>query len=140
MQRAGLGLGMWHALAFVVVLFLAVGMRLARPKPTPPPTRRAFTEHVEATGALYARTGLAAHALASYARYADERIRTKMPRGMNDVAAFLSSRSQVDYATCERIWARAKNTRPEDPERGDELVILKQLSQIYGAAMSAESR
>ena len=144
MIRAGLGLGLAHALVLAAVLFLAVGIRLARPKPTPPPARRAFAESVEASGALYARAGMASHALAAYARFVDERLRARMPRrrdtppgvahATTDVAAFLAARSGADAATCERVWQRAKNTRPGDPPRGDELDLLKQLTALYAAA------
>jgi hypothetical protein len=138
LNRAGLGLGLWHALAASLILFLAVGVRLARPKPTPPPRRRAFTEHVEATGALFARTRIAAHALAAYARYADERLRAKMPRGMSDPSAFLASRANADPAECAAIWARATAARSGDPPRGDELIILRQLSQLYSNATKSD--
>lgn len=137
LSRAGLGLGMGHALAAVLVLFLAVGTRLSRPKPAPPPLRRAFAEHVRAVGALYARTRSAGHALAAYARFADERLRAHMPRGTTpnvDVVAFLSSRSRVPYHECQRIWARASAARSGAPPLGDELSVLKDLGSIYGAA------
>ncbi len=150
MIRAGLGLGLAHGLVLALILFLAVGIRLARPKPTPPPQRRAFAESVEASGALYSRAGMASHALASYARFVDERLRAKMPRRRDvpgtsahpttDVAAFLAARSGTDAATCERVWQRAKNTRPEDPPRGDELPLLKELTALYAAASSNTSK
>jgi hypothetical protein len=135
MSRAGLGLGMWHALLASIVLFFAVGARLARPRPVEPPRRRAFTEHLDATGALYARARLAPHALASYARYAEERLHARMPRGTTDVPQFLASRAGADLATCQRVWARATNARGTDPPRGDELSVLKELSALFSAAV-----
>ena len=87
-------------LVATLVLFFAVGVRLARPKPAAPPRRRAFAEHVEAVGALYARTRSAPHALAAYARFADERLRARMPRGTSDVA---------------RSWRRARGCRSRRP-------------------------
>ena len=77
LSQAGLGMGMWHALAAALVLFLAVGVRQARARPGPPPARRAFAEHVEATGALYAKARAASHARAMLAKYTDERVRLK---------------------------------------------------------------
>ena len=138
LHRAGLGHALWHALAAAIILFLAVGIRQARPKATPPPTRRAFAEHVEATGALYARTRIASHALAVYARYADERLRAKMPRGTHDPAAFLASRANVDPAHAAAIWARAIAARSNDAPRGDELVVLRELSTLYANATKSE--
>jgi hypothetical protein len=134
MKRAGLGVGMAHALVASIVLFLAAGIRLARPKPVPPPLRRAFAEHVEAVGALYARTRSAPHALAVYARFADERLRAHMPRQGTDVAAFLASRARVPLERCQRLWARAAAARAGAPPQGDELAVLKELAALYSAA------
>lgn len=138
LARAGLGLGMWHALGAALLAFFAVGARVSRPKPTRPPQRRAFSEHVEATGALYARTASAPHALAAYARYASERLRTKLPRGVSDPVLFLSQRSGASPEDCARVWRRAMNVRAGDAPQGDELNVLKQLSAIYTAAMKAD--
>jgi hypothetical protein len=75
LARAGLGRGAWHALAACIVLFLAYGIRHARPRPARPPARRAFAEHVEATGAFYAATRRRsrAHVDAAHARYLELR-------------------------------------------------------------------
>jgi hypothetical protein len=134
MMRAGMGVGMAHALLASIVLFLAAGVRLARPKPAAPPLRRAFSEHVEAVGALYARTRNAPHALAVYARFADERLRAYMPRQGTDVAAFLSSRARLPLDRCQRLWARASAARAGAPPQGDELAILKELAAVYSTA------
>jgi hypothetical protein len=135
--RAGLGTGLAHALLATLVLFFAVGLRLARPKPAMPPRRRAFTEHVEAVGALYARTRNAPHALAAYARFADDRLRARMPRGTADVAAFLASRANMPLDACQRLWARAVQAKAGAPPLGDELTVLRELSALYAAAMAA---
>ncbi len=138
LSRAGLGLAMIHGAAAVLVLAFAAGVRLARPKPAPPPVRRAFAEHVEAVGALYARTRNAPHALAAYARFADERLRMRMPRGATDVAAFLASRSRMPLDACQRIWTRAVAAKAGAPPLGDELAVLKELSAMYSAAMAQD--
>jgi hypothetical protein len=134
--RAGLGIGLAHALLATVALFFAVGLRLARPRPAMPPRRRAFAEHVEAVGALYARTRNAPHALAAYARFADDRLRARMPRGSGDVAAFLASRARVPLDVCQRLWARAVQAKAGAPPLGDELSVLRELSAVYSAAMA----
>jgi hypothetical protein len=141
MNRAGLGLGMMHALVAAIVLFLAVGVRMARATPAPPPARRAFVEHVEAIGALYARTGSAEHALATYARFAEERLRARMPRGVSDVASFLASRARLPLDVCERVWKRASlssTASTQGTRAGEDLAALKELSAVYSAATAQD--
>jgi hypothetical protein len=111
--RAGLGLGLLHALIATMVLFLAVGVRLSRPNPVEAPRRRAFVEHIEATGALWARTRLAAHALSVYGRYVEERLRAEGRRDVDDAAL-----------------ARARAARSDETPRGDELKTMKELGDV----------
>jgi hypothetical protein len=96
--------------------------------------RRAFVEHVEATGALYARTHSAAHALAVYAHFADERLRAKAPRGTAP-AAFLAQRSGADPKETAELYARAMSARVESPATGEELFVLRRLSALFSMAM-----
>jgi hypothetical protein len=154
MTRAGLGPGLVHGLVAALLLFLAVGVRLARPRPAPLPLRRAFVEHVEAVGALYARTRSAPHALAVYARFVEERLRGRMPRGFTDVPSFLASRARMPLQECQRLWMRAaavkigpqrspasaQDANPEEDYHpvGDELAVMKELSLLYAAAMARE--
>ncbi len=136
--RAGLGLALAHAAVFALVLFVAVGRRQARPRPMRPPRRRAFSEHVEAVGALYARARSAPHALAAYARFADERLRARMPHGSGDVASFLASRARMPLHVCQQLWARAMQAKSGAPPMGDELTVLRELSSLYAAAMAQD--
>jgi hypothetical protein len=136
--RAGLGLALAHAAVFALVLFVAVGRRQARPRPMHPPRRRAFSEHVEAVGALYGRARSAPHALAAYARFADERLRARMPRGSGDVASFLASRARMPLHVCQQLWARAMQAKSGAPPLGDELTVLRELSSLYAAAMAQD--
>jgi len=136
--RAGLGLALAHAAVFALVLFVAVGRRQARPRPMHPPRRRAFSEHVEAVGALYARARSTHHALAAYARFADERLRARMPRGSGDVASFLASRARMPLHVCQQLWARAMRAKNGAPPMGDELTVLRELSSLYAAAMAQD--
>lgn len=131
--RIGLGLALVHGLVFTALLFLSVGIRHARPRPEPPPRRRAFAEHVEATGALYARTRSASHALAAYARFADERLRAKAPRGIGP-AAFLAQQSGADPKDTADLYARAMSARVDSPAAGDELFVLRRLSALFAIA------
>ena len=129
---------MWHALVASMVLFLAFGARHARPKPEPEPTRRAFAEHVEATGAFYARAPQPSHALASFARFAEDRIRHALPRGTTDVASFLAARSGRSKDECEALWERASNASVDDAPKGDELRTLTDLRAVVTAALKRD--
>ena len=132
--QAGLGKGAWHALAASVVLFLAFGIRHARPRPAVAPGRRAFAEHVEATGAFYGRARAFGHALASYGRFAEMRVRERVPRG-GDPIAFLASRAQVPHAEAARIWKRATEASAHDEARGDELATIRDLRAMLVKAL-----
>jgi hypothetical protein len=136
-ERAGLTLGLVHALAATLLLFLASGVRLSRPSPEAPAARRAFVEHVEAVGELYRRGGHAAHALSAFARFADHRLRARMPRGSTDVPSMLAARARVPLEVCQRIWTRAMGADPASPV-GDELGILKELTAVYSRAVDQE--
>jgi len=137
--RAGLGLGLVHALFAIAILFLAVGVRMSRPVPTPPPPRRAFSEHVAAMGALWARCKLGTHALAAYAKHVDERIRARMPRNFADPATFLAARAKRDPEEVAAVWKRATTTRSEDIPIGDELAVLKELRTLYVNAKKTDA-
>jgi hypothetical protein len=134
MLRAGLGTGLAHALVACILLFLAAGVRLARPIPFVPSMRRAFAEHIQAVGALYARTRNAPHALSAYARFADERLRARLPRQAGDVPALLASRAGVPLERAQRVWTRATEAKSGAPQQGDELSVLGELAALYSAA------
>lgn len=134
LSRAGLGRGMWHALFASLVLFFAYGIRHARPKPEAAPARRAFAEHVEATGAFYARAPRPAHALWAFARFAEDRVRHALPRGTTDVPTFLAARSGRSEDDCRELWERATSAKPDDETRGDELRTLTDLRAVVATA------
>ena len=138
LRHAGLGLALAHAGLAALILMLAFGVRQARAVVSPPPARRAWTEHIEATGGLYARAKLAPHALSAYARFVDGRVRERMPRGMSDPAAFLALRANVEPSWAADVWRRAAAARPADMPEGDELRTLRQLSALYAAASKNE--
>lgn len=132
--RAGLGTGTLHALLAAVVLFLAYGVRQARAAPAPAEARRAFTEHVEATGAYYARARAHAHALEAYGRFVLERLRARAPRGTSP-AAFLAHRAELPLAEAEALLERAApsegTARRDDP---DALAALGELRAAFARA------
>lgn len=136
LAAAGLLEGTWHALAAALVLFLAYGIRHARPRPTPTPARRAFTEHVEATAAFYERTRVFPHALAAYGRFVEMRLRERLPRGADPVA-FLAARAEVDPEHAARVYRRATEAKTEDEVRGDELATIKELRSMLVKALDA---
>ncbi len=131
--NAGLGLPLLHALGAILILFLAVGIRFARPRPEPPPQRRAFTEHVAATAAIYERTKSAKHALASFSRFAELRLVKRLGKGAPDVVSLLAQRSGERVEVCAHVWARGLAAREleHDKPNGDELDVLRRLTAMY---------
>jgi hypothetical protein len=147
--RAGLGVPLGHALAGAALLFLAAGVRLTRPRPAATQVRRAFAEHVEAVGALYAATRSAPHALAVYVAFVRERLRARAPRGSTDVPALLAARSGLSLDASRALWARATSrvqappgppNSPASPATpaGDELVVLRDLAAACSAALASD--
>jgi hypothetical protein len=133
-SQSGLTKGMWHALAAVLVLFFAVGVRHARPRKTRTLTRRAFREHVEATGLFYGRAGATAHALASYGRFVDMRLRERLPPG-TDPAAFLAARAGVAPEEMASVYERATHADANGLPKGDELEVIEKLRAAFVKAM-----
>lgn len=131
--RAGLGKGTWHALAAALLLFLAYGIRHAKPRPTEQKPRRTFAEHVEATGAFYADARAQTLALAAYGRFVDMRLRERAPRG-SDPVLFLAARADVNPAIARKLLMRALRAKPDDPLEGDELAVIRQLRLLLTAA------
>ena len=138
---AGLGKGAWHALAAAVLLFLAYGIRHARPRAAERRDRRAFAEHIEATGAFYGRARAHTHALGAYGRFMDMRLRESLPRG-TDPVAYLASRSGADPKHVAEIYGRALEAKAGDPPRGDELAVIEELRRLMASSASGrrESR
>ncbi|MDF2698056.1 MAG: hypothetical protein K0S65_6439, partial [Labilithrix sp.] len=126
---AGLGKGAWHALVAALLLFLAYGIRQARPRVAERKERRAFAEHVEATGAFYGRTHAHTHALGAYGRFLELRLREIVPRGV-EPATFLASRSGADPKRVAELYARALSAKAGDEPRGDELAVIEELRRL----------
>lgn len=129
--RIGLGLGLVHALVFVLLLFVSVGVRHRGPAALPPPPRRAFAEHVTAIGALYARTRVTGHALRSYAHYVDRELRARAPRGTSP-ALFLAQRADADPKGTADLYARAMAAG--DAPAADDLLVLRRLCALFSKA------
>ena len=58
-----------------------------------------------------------------------------MPRGTADVAAFLALRSSMPLDVCQQLWTRAVQAKAGAPPLGDELMVLRELTAVYAAAM-----
>jgi len=132
LSRAGLGLGLWHALVATGLLFLAVGIRASRPIPDRPPRRRAFTEHGGAVGALYARARLGHVAVAALGRLLELRARARAPR-TQDVSTWLALRVGRDPEEVRALLHRAELARKDTVPVGDETKTLEELSSLYAA-------
>lgn len=135
---AGLGKGAWHALAAAIVLFLAYGVRHARPRAAPARGRRAFAEHVEATGAFYEKTRAHTHALGAYGRFVEMRLRESLPRGA-DPAQFLAARSGADPERVAEVYRRALEAKAGDDARGDELDLVEELRRMTATALGGSA-
>lgn len=133
---AGLGKGAWHALGAAVVLFLAFGIRHARAKRSDPPARRAFAEHVEATGTFWGRAKALPHALSAYGRFVEMRLRERVPRGADPVQ-FLATRANVPTEHAARLYERATSAKDDDEVRGDELRTIAELRALLVKALEA---
>ena len=133
-MHIGLGPALVHILFFIPLLFLAYGVRQSAPRTVPAPRRRAFAEHIQAVGGLYARRRATSYALAVYAKHVDDRIRSRMTRGMSP-AQFLAARSGSDPGETLELYTRALATVPGEAPRGDELRVLQELSRRYAKAM-----
>jgi hypothetical protein len=135
---AGLGKGAWHALLAAILLFLCYGIRHARPRAAPVAKRRAFAEHVAATGAFYSRAPARSHALAMYGRFVEMRLRELAPRG-TDPAAFLASRTGAEPEHVSKILARALEAKPDEVPKGDELEIIGELRALMAKALTSQA-
>lgn len=132
LARAGLGSGIAHALVATALLFLAVGVRATRPIPDRPARRRAFTEHVGAVGALYARARLGHVAVAALGRLLELRARARAPRTA-DVATWLALRAGRDADDVRALLHKAELARNDTVPVGDESKTLQELSDLYAA-------
>lgn len=131
---AGLGKGAWHALGAAILLFLAYGIRHARPRAVAAPARRAFAEHVEATGAFYGKTRAHTHALGAYGRFLEVRLRESLPRGADPVA-YLAARSGAAPERVAEVYRRALEAKAGDAPQGDELELIEELRLLAEKAL-----
>ena len=137
---AGLRLPLIHAAIFAAILFFAYGRRMGRAEPDRLDSRRAFAEHVEANGLLWAKRKFGPLALATWARFAEERLRARMPKSATDPAHYLALETGQDPTFITEIWKRATEQSPTERARGDEIAILKTLAPLLDRLDSAPRR
>lgn len=136
---AGLGKGLWHALAAALLLFVAYGVRLARPRVITPRSRRTFAEHVVAMGSFYGRAKAHPHALAAYGRFVEQRLRDTLPRG-TDPVTYLATQSGESREHVAALFERAAKASHDDEPTGTELQAIEELRTLAERAAPARSR
>jgi hypothetical protein len=122
LTRAGLGPGLLHAA--MALLSSGRSARGSHDRSRRSAGAPCVHRHVEATGALHARRGTAKHALASFVRFTEDRMR-------GDVPLSISHRTGVNVDECEAVWTRARNPAP-----GDELGALRALHRLVSRSSS----
>ncbi len=135
LAKAGFRLAMIQAFIAIVTLFLAVGWRLTRAQSSRQDIRRAFIEHVEAVGGLYARARASRHALRAFARFVEDRLRGRTQRGHADVAETLAALSGQPRAFCEDVWAYSRHAGAGRGDTRRDLHYLRALVGLYRDAV-----
>ncbi len=137
MMKAGFGSALLHALIASLLLFVAVGYRLTSPPAAPRDRRRAFVEHIRAVAGLYQRTRSTRHALSAFRRFAEERLRQRMPHWEQDVASYISSRSGEPRDYCASVWEYARAADASQPRQATDLEYLRALIRLYRSATTS---
>ena len=108
LAHAGLLRGLWHALVFALLLFAYAGIRQARATPPKSNARRAFAEHVRATGALYKKARAGAHARKQYAPWVIEELHARRAdRAVLDAAKRVESSASAEASSDDASTAEA---------------------------------
>lgn len=123
-------------LLLVLLLYLWRGVHFGRPRDPPPPSRRRFSEHVEALAGQYQRAGARRHALHLYAGWALERVHERFGgrrRGLHHLAHRIAARTGRDETEIMRTLVEAHHAR-EDVHDGhgteEDLKILRELGRL----------
>lgn len=102
---------MAQLMAFLGLLLLWRGTAFGKPRDAQASSRRAFSEHVRALGALYARAHAARHALAVVSPWVFDRLRERLHlrdrRGIGALAEALSARTGKPLGEVARVLAEA---------------------------------
>ncbi|MCA9691461.1 MAG: DUF4350 domain-containing protein, partial [Myxococcales bacterium] len=120
----------------ILLLYLWRGRHFGAPRDPPPPSRRRFSEHVDALAQQYLRAGSRRHALHLYAGFALERIFERFGgqrRGLHRVASRLAARTGQDETEVVRVLVEAHDAREEEAASGgdaDDLRVLRELGRL----------
>lgn len=134
--RAGLGPFVWHALLACMVLFLAVGLRQARPRKEAVETRRAFAEHVIATGSLWHRARAGGLAVAVYARFVERRLR-RATAASDDPLTLAATRAGM---TRDEVRAVLDHAKTRDREELTERATVDAIRELAALLPPLEGR
>src|SRR5262249_24492876 len=103
--NSGMAPLLFHGIVFLFLLALAKGAPFGARRELVLPPRRAFSEHVQAIGRLYARSRASRHALAAYASWAFDRLNARLRPGaalrlldLGKAIAQTTGRSEEDVA------------------------------------------
>lgn len=136
MARAELTPVIGQLLVLVLLLYLWRGVHFGRPRDPPPPSRRRFSEHVEALAQQYQRAGARRHALHLYAGWALERVHERFGgqrRGLHHLARRIAARTGQGETEIMRTLAEAHHAR-DDVHDGhgspEDLQVLRELGRL----------
>ena len=115
MARSGLLPALIQGLVLMLLVALARGASFGMRRELVLPPRRAFAEHVQAVGRLYARAGASRHALGAYAAWALERLNARVGRAganrvLDNAAIIAQTTGRAEHAVT-RILADATDAR-----------------------------
>jgi hypothetical protein len=130
--------------ALAAIFFAFRGAHFGRPRDPRPTSRRAFVEHVQALGMLYARARASRHALESYGAYALERLRERMrlagPRTLEGVAEAVAARTGRPLVEVLRplVDAHPGSSKRKAPQYSPEdLATLREIATLLCATGGA---
>ncbi|MBU0551880.1 hypothetical protein KKF91_15760 [Myxococcota bacterium] len=138
-ERPGLNLkggaalpGLAHLALAIILLLLAMGIRLGRPRPEASTSRRAYVEHVRALGGRFYKSQQISHAAQRYAAFALERLGAR--RGG---ACRLAEQMGCDPEEAARRLTRLSDCAEAPPyDRAECLQIIREAAALLHDAQA----
>jgi hypothetical protein len=134
MERTGLLPVLLQGLLALTLFYLSVGRHFGTPRERTEVSRRAFTEHVRAVGALYARARASQAALRQYAALVLERIRERSGTGRTLRSEVIAARLGEQPAEVERVLhslEQAQSASAPSVREEEHLALIKRLNEWY---------